>query len=100
MFWLLVAVFFALVTVIAILVSRASSASAMRRLSDWARRSSVVIVRAEEKHGKCGPFTWTAGGRGAKVFQIVVRDARGSTRSGWIRMMIEPEIIWDANDAD
>ncbi len=98
-FWFLVAGFFVLVTGVAILISRVSSASAMRRLSDWAQQSSVVIVRAEKKHWKCGPFTWAAGGRGAKVFQIVVRDARGSTRSGWIRMMIEPEIIWDANDA-
>ena len=98
-FWFLVVGFFALATGVAILISRVSSASAMRCLSDWAHRNGVVIVRAEEKHGKCGPFTWAADGRGAKIFQIVVRDARGTTRSGWIRMMIEPEILWDANDA-
>jgi hypothetical protein len=95
-FWSAVAGFFVLVTGVALLVSRLSSASARKQLADWARQSGFAIVSAVEKHGRCGPFTWAAGGRGAKVFQIVVRDAAGSTRSGWARMMIEPEIIWDA----
>lgn len=97
MFWPIVIGFFAVVTGAAILVSRLSSASARRRLSDWARESGFAIIRAEENQGRCGPFTWAAGGRGAKVFQIVVRDTAGSTRTGWVRMMIEPEVIWDAS---
>jgi len=97
-FWFLVVCFFGCVTGVAILLSRGWSASARRLLSDWAQRTGFVIVRVEEGHGrKCGPFTWAAGGRGAKIFRIVVRDATGSTKSGWIRMMDEPEIIWDAN---
>src|SRR5689334_6214824 len=97
-FWLMVAGFLVLTTGVAMFVSHASSASALQRLSDWARQTGVVLVRVEEKHGKCGPFTWSADGRGAKIFQIVVRDAGGSPRSGWIRMMLEPEIVWDAKD--
>ena len=97
MFWPVVIGFLVVVTGVAILVNRLSSASAERRLSDWARKSGFSIVRAEEKHRRCGPFTWSAGGRGAKVFQIVVRDTAGSTRTGWVRMMIELEVIWDAS---
>lgn len=96
-FWIAVIAFFVVVVCVAALISKLSSASARQRLADWARKAGVVIVRAEEKHGSCGPFTWAAGGRGAKVFQIVVRDSAGSTRTGWIRMMIEPEIVWDEN---
>jgi hypothetical protein len=98
-FWAVVAAFFVVVVCVAALISTLSSSSARQRLADWAHQSGVEIVRADEKHGRCGPFTWAAGGRGAKIFQIVVRDAAGSTRSGWIRMMIEPEIVWDENVA-
>jgi hypothetical protein len=96
-FWSVVVGFFALATGVAILISRVTSACARRHLSDWAHRNGIVIVRAEEKHGKCGPFTWAGDGRGAKIFQIVARDAMGSTKTGWVRVMDEPEIIWDAN---
>jgi len=96
-FWPTVIGFFVVVAGVAILVSRLSSTRARRRLSDWAREGGFALVRAEEKQGRCGPFTWAAGGRGAKVFQIVVRDTSGSMRTGWVRMMIEPEVIWDAS---
>jgi hypothetical protein len=97
-FWLLVVCFFAGVTCIAVFVCRAMSLSAKREISEWAHRNGLTIIQAEERHGlNCGPFTWTTSRvrKMSKIFKIVVRERAGATKSGWIRLDAEPEIVWD-----
>ncbi len=56
-----------------------------RELVDrWAAANAYAITEIERRYLRAGPFFWLRG-RGHEVFYVVVRDARGGQREGYIR---------------
>ena len=71
-------------------------------LQGWARAAGVMIVSAQKRYLRTGPFFldhW----RGQFVFRIVVKDQTGMERAGWLRVggclagVLSPKtkVIWD-----
>lgn len=52
-------------------------------LDHWAQSHGYRIIEANYSHLK-GPFFWTSS-RGQSVYRVVVEDANGQRRTGWVR---------------
>ena len=71
-------------------------------LSAWAEREDLTLLSAEECWLWRGPFWWRSG-QGNAVYRVVVRDARGRTREGYVRCgglylgmwSDQVEVVWD-----
>jgi hypothetical protein len=50
----------------------------------WAAANAYSITAIERRYLRAGPFFWRRG-RGHEVFHVVVHDARGQQRSGYVR---------------
>ena len=72
-------------------------------LHQWAAKNGYRIVRQEYRHLFKGPFFWTST-KGQTVYYVVVEDAAGTRRSGWVRcggwwlglLSDNVEVRWDA----
>jgi hypothetical protein len=72
-------------------------------LHQWAAENGYRIVRQQYRNFFKGPFFWTSA-RGQTVYYVVVEDAAGNTRSGWVRcgswwlglLSDNVEVRWDA----
>jgi hypothetical protein len=53
-------------------------------LHQWAARNGYHLIRQEYRTFFKGPFFWTST-KGQTVYYVVVEDARGNKRSGWVR---------------
>ena len=70
-------------------------------LKRWALASGVEVLSAQKRYLRTGPFLFQ--GKGRFIFRIVVRDAEGTRRAGWIRvggwlaglLSDKTEVIWD-----
>ncbi len=50
----------------------------------WAIEKGYTITKIDRRYLRAGPFFWRRG-RGHEVFFVVVRDAQGMQRAGYIR---------------
>ena len=72
-------------------------------LESWARENGYELLESSYRNVIKGPFFWTSS-RGQVVYRITVRDARGRTRSGWLRcggwwaglFSDKTEVRWDS----
>ncbi|MFL5245352.1 MAG: hypothetical protein ACJ8FY_24925 [Gemmataceae bacterium] len=53
-------------------------------VDQWARENGYRIIRRQYRSFFKGPFFWTST-RGQTVYQVVVEDAAGNRRNGWLR---------------
>ena len=53
-------------------------------LKAWAEENRIIILNAEERWFRRGPFFWSTG-KGQTVYYVTVRDEAGRQRSGWVR---------------
>jgi hypothetical protein len=53
-------------------------------LEKWVVDNGYQLVHREYRSLRRGPFFWTTS-RGQAVYYVVVRDALGKERSGWVR---------------
>ena len=54
-------------------------------LHRWAQAEGFTLISAEKRYLRTGRFFFNHS-RGQFVFRIVVRDAAGAERSGWLRV--------------
>ena len=72
-------------------------------LHQWAANNGYHIVRQDYRIFAKGPFFWTST-KGQTVYYVVVEDAAGARRSGWVRcggwwlglLSDHVEVRWDA----
>lgn len=53
-------------------------------LQNWADQNGFRLMEEKYVHFCKGPFFWTST-KGQTVYRVVVQDAAGYTRSGWVR---------------
>lgn len=71
--------------VLVIVTIRWSHKRAYEILHRWAKNDGLTLISAEKRYWRTGPY-FINHARGQMIFHIVVRDSKGTERSGWVRV--------------
>ena len=71
-------------------------------LEQWAKENGLRILSSERRFWRRGPYFWGTS-KGQDVYYVVVEDAAGQTRSGYVRvgswilgmLSYNARVVWD-----